>query len=340
MDSVILESVNLNDLAYEEIKKRIISREFAPGQRLVDSQLATIFQISRTPIRDAMRRLTKEGLLTNTSSRGFYVFAPTLKDIDEIFSISGMIETEAAARIIRRLRENPSPRLEEELNILEKKASEVFPMEKKTAFKDLSRKAKVQYIWDYYRWHIIAAICLVAFVISMIVHYAAYRESVLDIVMVNTLNPYEESVSSTDEFFEQEGFTKKEEVTVDTSITFSDDDNYSTNYYSDQKLTLKLSVGGADVLFAPEFVFQQYADAGSLMPLTDYLTADELEQYKDMIVYATDSETGETLPCGLELNDNQWLSDYGYYTGTVCFGIAYAADNKENAVDFFHYVMN
>lgn len=47
MDSVILESVNLNDLAYEEIKKRIISREFAPGQRLVDSQLATIFQISR-----------------------------------------------------------------------------------------------------------------------------------------------------------------------------------------------------------------------------------------------------------------------------------------------------
>ena len=50
-------------------------------------------------------------------------------------------------------------------------------------------------------------------------------------------------------FFEQEGFTKKEEVTVDTSITFSDDDNYSTNYYSDQKLTLKLSVGDADVLF-------------------------------------------------------------------------------------------
>ena len=151
MDSVILESVNLNDLAYEEIKKRIISREFAPGQRLVDSQLATIFQISRTPIRDAMRRLTKEGLLTNTSSRGFYVFAPTLKDIDEIFSISGMIETEAAARIIRRLRENPSPRLEEELNILEKKASEVFPMEKDEEFKRyMMELAENQRLYDIY----------------------------------------------------------------------------------------------------------------------------------------------------------------------------------------------
>ena len=128
-------------------------------------------------------------------------------------------------------------------------------MEKKTAFKDLSKKAKVQYIWDYYRWHILVAICLVALVISMIVHYATYKESVLDIVMVNTLNPYEESISSTDEFFQQEGFTNKEEISVDTSITFSEDDNYSTNYYSDQKLTLKLSVGGADILFAPEFVF-------------------------------------------------------------------------------------
>ena len=85
------------------------------------------------------------------------------------------------------------------------------------------------------------------------------------------------------------------------SKTFPAKQRYNRDYY-------RWHIGGADVLFAPEFVFQQYADVGSLMPLTDYLTADELEQYKDMIVYATDSETGETFPCGLELNDNQWLS--------------------------------
>ena len=62
-------------------------------------------------------------------------------------------------------------------------------------------------------------------------------------------------------FFEQEGFTKKEEVTVDTSITFSDDDNYSTNYYSNQKLTLKLSVGDADVL-----LHRNLCSSNTLMP--------------------------------------------------------------------------
>ena len=213
-------------------------------------------------------------------------------------------------------------------------------MEKKTAFKDLSRKAKVQYIWDYYRLHILAVVVLAAFLISLIVHYATYRESVLDIIMVNVANPYAENTSSTDEFFEQEGFTDKETITVDTSVTLSDGDSYSTNYYSDQSLSLKLSVGGADVLFAPEFVFQQYADAGSFMPLTDFLTEDELAQYKDMIVTATDTETGETFPCGLKLTDNKWLSDNGYYTGTVYFGIAYATDSKDTAVDFFHYVVD
>lgn len=66
MDSVILESVNLNDLAYEEIKKRIISREFAPGSAI--SRFPAGNNFSNQPDTDsgAMRRLTKEGLLTNT----------------------------------------------------------------------------------------------------------------------------------------------------------------------------------------------------------------------------------------------------------------------------------
>ena len=64
-------------------------------------------------------------------------------------------------------------------------------MEKKTAFKDLSRKAKVQYIWDYYRWHIVVAICFVAFVISNISRTFAsrllsnvYKELILIVLIV------------------------------------------------------------------------------------------------------------------------------------------------------------
>lgn len=151
MESVALESANLNELAYDEIRKRIISREFYPGQRLVDSQLAAMFKISRTPIRDAMRRLLEEGLLTNTSSRGFYVFAPTLKDIDEIFSVSIMIETEAAARIIRFLENDPSAEFMEKLHILEQKANDIYPIEHDEEFKRyLMELADNRRLYDIY----------------------------------------------------------------------------------------------------------------------------------------------------------------------------------------------
>lgn len=214
-------------------------------------------------------------------------------------------------------------------------------MEKKTAFKDLSGRAKVQYIWDYYRWHIIISICAIAFLISMIHHYVTYKESVLDIMLVNCVDPYAGDESSLQEFFEQEGFdSKSEEITLDTSITFSEDDSYSTNYYSTQSFTLKVSVGDADIIFSPEFVFSDYAANGCMMPLTDFLTDEELEQYSDIILSATDPETGKEVPCGVKLTQNRWLTDNNYYADTICLSIAYATDAKDTAADFFRYILS
>lgn len=52
-------------------------------------------------------------------------------------------------------------------------------MEKKADFHSLSRKAKVQYVWDYYKWPIAAAIAALCFVIYLIYHYATYRDPLL-----------------------------------------------------------------------------------------------------------------------------------------------------------------
>ena len=214
-------------------------------------------------------------------------------------------------------------------------------MEKKTAFKDLSRKAKVQYIWDYYRWHIIVAVCVIGFIISLIVHYVTDKESVLDILMVSTITPYSDNTTSTNEFFEQEGFSDKEqEISIDTSVLVSDNAEHTVDYANDENISLKLAFGGTDIFFAPEFIFERYANQGCIMPLTEYLSEEEIAQYDDILVYATDSETHETVPCGVQLTNNKWLSSNGYYTGTVYFGVVYATDAKDTAVDFFHYVMN
>ena len=71
-------------------------------------------------------------------------------------------------------------------------------MEKKTDFKALSSKAKVQYIWDYYKWPILAVIVAVIFVIYLIYHYVTYRDPLLNVIMINC----NDSISADDSGFD------------------------------------------------------------------------------------------------------------------------------------------
>ena len=216
-------------------------------------------------------------------------------------------------------------------------------MEKIPSLKEMPPKERVQYIWDYYKFWIIGVICVIAFVISMIYHYATYKESALDIIMVNSVNPDAVDIAdSTADFFEQEGLSADDdEITLDSSITFSEDTGDSSNYYSNQALTVKFAAGGGDVLFGPDFVLDNYASGGAMMPLTDILTDEQLEQYADLLVYTTDEDTGEKYAYGIKLTDNQWLLDnHYYYEGeTPIMVVGYNAHSPEVAKDFFRYIL-
>lgn len=94
---------SLTDQAYDVLKSKIISKEFPPGMRLVDSQIAKEYGISRTPLRDAIRKLYEEGLVTSNGGRGYCVFQPTRKDIEEIFEIRLIIDRAVVTKLIKEI---------------------------------------------------------------------------------------------------------------------------------------------------------------------------------------------------------------------------------------------
>ena len=100
MGRIELKTENLNEKAYKLLKKAIFQKKFKPGERIVDAQMAQTFGISRTPIRDAINMLLKEGLLISKGNRGYYVLDVTEKDINEIFDIRILIEKYAIEYII------------------------------------------------------------------------------------------------------------------------------------------------------------------------------------------------------------------------------------------------
>ncbi|MBC7190503.1 GntR family transcriptional regulator, partial [Candidatus Aerophobetes bacterium] len=84
----------LSQLVYETLKKKLISEENweVLGTRLQEDQLARQFGVSRTPVREAIHRLEKDGLVQIIPRRGAFVKTISAEDVKEIFDLRGALE--------------------------------------------------------------------------------------------------------------------------------------------------------------------------------------------------------------------------------------------------------
>lgn len=90
-----MKSVN-TDVAYEYIRKRILSGEYAPGKSLMTEVLAKDIKVSRTPVRDALRKLETDGLVTIRAHLGASVKRMQLKEFREMCDLRLALEGHAA----------------------------------------------------------------------------------------------------------------------------------------------------------------------------------------------------------------------------------------------------
>lgn len=84
------------DETIDALREAIQSGRFAPGQRLVVADIMAMLSVSAGPVREAIRRLTGEGLIEIVPHRGASVRQITRRDIEEIFQLRGAIEGLAA----------------------------------------------------------------------------------------------------------------------------------------------------------------------------------------------------------------------------------------------------
>ncbi len=99
------------DVAYDAIRKGISRGRFASGMHLSTEDLAQEFGISRTPVREALRRLAAEGLVDIFANRGAYVSSWSQQDAEEVFALRVLLESHAAEQSALRLTELEIKRL-------------------------------------------------------------------------------------------------------------------------------------------------------------------------------------------------------------------------------------
>lgn len=90
------ETGSLHMKVFKEIEQAILGGEFPPGYNLTEQKLSTKLGVSRTPIREALRQLELEGLVTSVPNKGVVVVGISEKDIDDIYTIRMAIEGIAA----------------------------------------------------------------------------------------------------------------------------------------------------------------------------------------------------------------------------------------------------
>lgn len=92
-----VESGNLMESAYRRLKRSIIELDRPPGTTFTERSVSAEFALSKTPVREALARLHRDGLVRPMPRAGYAVAPVTLQDVVEICDMRGLLQSQAAA---------------------------------------------------------------------------------------------------------------------------------------------------------------------------------------------------------------------------------------------------
>lgn len=116
----------------EMIRKGVLNK----GDRIAEKDLCTSLGVSRTPLREALRFLTSEGLITILPHRGAYVAEPSMDEIREMFEVMTLLEGNCAAMAARKISDSDLQKLEK----LHEKLEQHFAARNPEKYLDVNQK--------------------------------------------------------------------------------------------------------------------------------------------------------------------------------------------------------
>lgn len=105
----------IREIAYEILKHAIITGDIPAGERIVETDYAGRLHISRTPLREALRKLERDGLVECVVRRGVVVRAFTLEDVSQIYTIRNVLEMLTLPAVIKNVADEDIRSLREKL---------------------------------------------------------------------------------------------------------------------------------------------------------------------------------------------------------------------------------
>ncbi|MDD2553301.1 MAG: GntR family transcriptional regulator, partial [Desulfotomaculaceae bacterium] len=131
----------LRELVFDSLRKAIIIGKLKPGERLMEIQLAEEMGVSRTPVREAIRKLELEGFVVMVPRKGAYVAGVSVKDIADVFEVRSALEGLAASLASERITEEEMEDLEKVFHLITGEEDLLTVVKKDNEFHELIYKA-------------------------------------------------------------------------------------------------------------------------------------------------------------------------------------------------------
>lgn len=96
----------LRDVIFDTLRKAIINGDIKPGERLMEVSLAEQMGVSRTPVREAIRKLEAEGLVTMIPRKGTHVSEISVKDIIDVLEVRAALDKLATGLAAKRIEDS------------------------------------------------------------------------------------------------------------------------------------------------------------------------------------------------------------------------------------------
>jgi DNA-binding GntR family transcriptional regulator len=98
--------------AYQQIRRAIVEGRYKPGQRLIEQRIGEEFELSRTPVREALRQLEAEGLVHHEANRGAVVRGVSIEEVADLYDLRARLEGYAAELAAQRIQPEELARLD------------------------------------------------------------------------------------------------------------------------------------------------------------------------------------------------------------------------------------
>jgi len=113
------QDASLTDEIADIIRERILNGRYSIGEKIIEAPLANELSVSRTPIRQAFKKLESEGLVENIPNRGSFAKGFTKRDIQDIYEVRKVLEALAIEWAAERISEEDILKLEEIVELME-----------------------------------------------------------------------------------------------------------------------------------------------------------------------------------------------------------------------------